>query len=113
LRSSNFAPTGQLFADSAQNLIGNADKYSPAGTPIRVGVADGALWVSDAGPGIPLEDRERVFDRFYRVDRDRSAPGSGLGLAIVAKAAQDHAGKVWVNDSGAGGAKVGFTLPVR
>jgi len=96
---------------AAQNLIANADKYSPADTPIRIGVADGALWVSDAGPGIPVEDRPRIFDRFYRVDRDRSAPGSGLGLAIVAKAAAEHGGSVWVGDAAAGGAKVGFTLP--
>lgn len=96
---------------AAQNLIGNADKYSPADSPITVGVADGELWVADSGPGIPLDDRDRIFDRFYRVDRDRSAPGSGLGLAIVAKAAREHGGDGWVRESPTGGAMVGFSLP--
>jgi len=95
---------------AAQNLIGNADKYSPAGLAITVGVLDGSLWVSDQGPGIDVADRTRVFDRFYRSDRDRSAPGSGLGLAIVAKAALEHGGTAWVSDASTGGAKVGFTL---
>jgi len=95
---------------AAQNLIGNADKYSPAGLAITVGVLDGSLWVSDQGPGIEVADRNRVFDRFYRSDRDRSAPGSGLGLAIVAKAALEHGGEPWVADAPGGGARVGFTI---
>jgi two-component system sensor histidine kinase MprB len=81
---------------ATQNLIGNADKYSPEGLPITVSVLNGSLFVSDEGPGIDVGDQDRIFDRFYRSDRDRSAPGSGLGLAIVAKAA----------------AEVGFTVPV-
>jgi two-component system sensor histidine kinase MprB len=97
---------------AAQNLIGNADKYSPEDLPITVSVANGSLFVSDQGPGIEPADRERVFDRFYRSDRDRSAPGSGLGLAIVAKAANEHGGQVWTREAAGGGAEVGFTLPV-
>lgn len=96
---------------AAQNLIGNADKYSPEGLPITVTVQDGALFVSDQGPGIEPGERDRIFDRFYRSDRDRSAPGSGLGLAIVAKAASEHKGRVWVRDANGGGAEVGFSLP--
>ena len=97
---------------AAQNLIGNADKYSPDDLPITVTVRDGALWVSDQGPGIDPSDRERIFDRFYRSDRDRSAPGSGLGLAIVAKAATEHGGTVFAREAAGGGAEVGFRLPV-
>jgi len=97
---------------AAQNLIGNADKYSPADLPITIGVANGALWVADQGSGIEAADRTRVFDRFYRVDRDRSAPGSGLGLAIVDKTANEHGGAAWADEAVGGGAKVGFTLPV-
>lgn len=106
-----------VFGDSAaleraaKNLIENADKYSPAGLAITVRVSDGSLAVADQGPGIALEDRERIFDRFYRSDRDRSAPGSGLGLAIVAKAANEHGGSVWAREATGGGAEVGFTVP--
>jgi len=95
---------------AAGNLIGNADKYSPEGLPITVRVADGSLSVLDQGPGIEPENRARIFDRFYRSDRDRSAPGSGLGLAIVAKAAAEHGGTAWVGDEPTG-AHVGFTIP--
>ena len=97
---------------AAQNLIGNADKYSPEGLPITVTVSQGSLFVSDEGPGIEPAERTRIFDRFHRSDRDRSAPGSGLGLAIVAKAATEHGGGVWARDAPTGGAEVGFTLPV-
>jgi len=98
---------------AAQNLIGNADKYSPEGLPITVTVVNGSLFVSDQGQGIDPAERKRIFDRFYRSDRDRSAPGSGLGLAIVAKAATEHGGSVWAREAQGGGAEVGFTLPVR
>jgi two-component system sensor histidine kinase MprB len=97
---------------ATQNLIGNADKYSPEGLPITVSVLNGSLFVSDEGPGIDVGDQDRIFDRFYRSDRDRSAPGSGLGLAIVAKAAAEHQGNVWAREASGGGAEVGFTVPV-
>ncbi len=100
-----------MLTRAASNLIGNAEKYSPAQSPIEVTVTDGSLWVSDHGPGIDPIDRGRVFDRFYRSDGARSAPGSGLGLAIVAKVVADHEGEVWVRTSEYGGAEVGMTLP--
>lgn len=93
------------------NLLSNADKYSPAGAPITVEVADGWVWVADRGAGIPEAERERVFDRFYRRDADRSAPGSGLGLSIVASIAEAHGGRVAIGDTPGGGARVGFGLP--
>lgn len=97
---------------AAGNLIGNADKYSADGLPITVVVTNGSLSVSDNGPGIAPQDRDRIFDRFYRSDEARSAPGSGLGLAIVAKAATEHRGTVFVGDVTGGGAEVGFRLPI-
>jgi len=72
------------------------------------------LCVADDGPGIPTEARERVFERFYRVDkaRSRDAGGTGLGLAIVKHIVQSHGGKVWVESEPGKGARFHFTLPV-
>ena len=72
------------------------------------------LCVADDGPGIPPEARERVFERFYRVDRARSreSGGTGLGLAIVKHIVQSHGGKVWVESESGRGAQFYFTLPV-
>lgn len=82
------------------NLAVNAIKYSPGGTRIRIGAArhgdKGVLEVADEGPGIAPEHRERLFERFYRVDKSRSREmgGTGLGLALVKWAAEAHGGKV-------------------
>ena len=81
------------------NLIENAVRYSPAGSDIVVDASSGAagtsLTVSDSGPGIPAEDRDRVFDRFYRgANGRRSGPGTGLGLAIVAELVERWNGRV-------------------
>ena len=80
------------------NLLDNALRYTPAGGRIDVGVerdAEGraVLTVVDTGPGIPPEERERVFDRFYRGESNR-APGSGLGLSIVKRIADAHGGTI-------------------
>ena len=84
-------------------LADNAAKYSPAGTVISLGSqADGAgveFWVSDHGPGIPPASRERVFERFGRVDSRRGIRGSGLGLPIVAAIAEAHGGRVTLETS--------------
>ncbi|HWN94210.1 MAG TPA: ATP-binding protein [Methylomirabilota bacterium] len=100
------------------NLVENAIKYGRAKgrVAIKGRTLNGhvELCVADDGPGIPAEARERVFERFYRVDkaRSRDAGGTGLGLAIVKHIVQSHGGKVWV-ESGAGqGAQFYFTLPV-
>ena len=69
--------------------------------------------VQDDGPGIPAEQRERVFDRFHRTDaaRDRASGGTGLGLAIVRAIAEAHGGRVAASESFAGGARVELELP--
>lgn len=100
------------------NLLENAVKYGREGGTVIVGgrdTGDGRveLFVKDDGPGIPPEARERVFERFYRLDkaRTREQGGTGLGLAIVKHIVQAHGGRVWV-ESGAGqGATFFFTLP--
>ncbi|MGI9602694.1 MAG: HAMP domain-containing sensor histidine kinase [Acidimicrobiales bacterium] len=94
------------------NLLANADKYSPADSPIAVEVGPDGVFVDDAGPGIPADERNRVFDRFYRRDQDRPMPGSGLGLSIVASIVEQHGGDVVVTESEFGGARVGFTIPL-
>lgn len=99
------------------NIISNALKYSPDGGNIRFGiiVQDGFLkvMVSDDGMGIPKENVERIFDRFYRVDRARarSMGGSGLGLAIAREMIEAHGGKIWAESEEGHGTTVFFTLP--
>lgn len=96
---------------AVSNLVDNATKWSPPGSPVDVVIQEGKLTVLDRGPGIDPADRPYVFDRFYRATRARSAPGSGLGLSIVAKVAADHGGAPFVADSPTGAA-VGFEIPL-
>ncbi|MFH0516119.1 sensor histidine kinase [Streptomyces sp. M41] len=97
------------------NLLTNAAMHTPAGTPVSLAVstANGVarVRVADAGPGIPPADRERVFDRFYRVDKARSRDrgGSGLGLAVAQSLIQAHGGLIEV--AGEPGATV-FTVSI-
>ncbi len=94
------------------NLVENAVKYSPRGTPIEVNVDGGDLEVRDQGQGIAEADQPFVFDRFYRATLTRTEPGSGLGLAIVKQIVDRHAGQVWARNHPDGGALVGFSLPL-
>jgi signal transduction histidine kinase len=84
------------------NLLDNAERYAGGGVEIEVRRAGphARLTVTDDGPGIPPEDRERVFQRFTRLDaaRSRSAGGTGLGLAIAREIAQAHAGSLSIED---------------
>ena len=99
------------------NIISNALKYSPDGGNIRFGmtVQDTMLkvMVSDDGMGIPKENVERIFDRFYRVDRARarSMGGTGLGLAIARDMIEAHGGKIWAESEEGHGTTIFFTLP--
>ncbi len=72
------------------------------------------IYVQDDGPGIPPESLDRVFERFYRVDKARSREqgGTGLGLSIVKHIVQSHGGKVWVKSEPGKGAMFFFTLPL-
>lgn len=94
------------------NLLSNADKYSAADTDITVTVpGDGWLHVADRGAGISPEDRQQIFDRFYRADHARAEPGTGLGLAIVKSIIDDHHGQVDVGDNPEGGTVVSVYVP--
>jgi two-component system phosphate regulon sensor histidine kinase PhoR len=99
------------------NLVENAIKYGRAGGRVIIGGKStdqkkAQLWVQDDGPGIPAEAKERVFERFYRVDRARSreSGGTGLGLAIVKHIVQAHGGEVWVKSDLGAGSTFFFTL---
>ncbi len=93
------------------NLLDNAVKWSPPGATVIVQLHEGTLSVADSGPGIALEDRPHIFDRFYRADGARAQPGSGLGLAIVAQAVAQHGGTISVGESPTGGARFDVAIP--
>ena len=102
------------------NLIENAVRYTPPESPIEVSAQiEGdqmVISVADRGPGIPQADKERVFDKFYRVlGTQRNATGitgSGLGLAVSKGLVEAHGGHIWVEDREGGGSIFRFTLPV-
>jgi signal transduction histidine kinase len=98
------------------NLLGNALAYTPPGGSVDVSLAKAGegivLRVADTGPGIPAEDRERVFERFVRLDPARGAGGAGLGLAIARWVAEAHGGALRIVSSGAGGSTFAATLPI-
>lgn len=104
----------QLLGQAIANLLDNAVKYSPPGGRIGLTLAttgDGAaLSVADSGPGIPAEDRERVLQRFVRLDDSRATPGSGLGLSLVAAVAKLHDVDLTLDDN-APGLRVTFAFP--
>lgn len=99
------------------NIISNAIKYSPDGGNVRFGftVHDNMLkvMVSDDGMGIPKENVQKIFERFYRVDRARarSMGGTGLGLAIAREMIEAHGGRIWAQSEEGVGTTIFFTLP--
>ena len=92
------------------NLIENAGKWTKPGSSVDVTLSGGELRVRDHGPGIAPEDREHVFDRFYRSAAARAMPGSGLGLAIVREVAEAHGGSVSAEEAPGGGALLRLRL---
>jgi two-component system phosphate regulon sensor histidine kinase PhoR len=112
----------QADADRLQqvlaNIVGNAIKYGRLEGQVTVSAQNGdgemiQVCVQDDGPGIPADALERVFERFYRVDKARSREqgGTGLGLSIVKHIVQSHGGKVWAKSELGKGAAFYFTLP--
>ena len=96
------------------NLLENAIRHSPSGGEVEVDVAphDGFMQIRviDQGPGIPAEERERVFDAFYRGEKRPERPGSGLGLAIAKAVVVAHGGKIWIEEAHGGGTAVVFEI---
>jgi two-component system sensor histidine kinase KdpD len=111
-----------VFVDPVQidqvltNLLENAALHSPAGGEISITAAPFLdvvqVRVADRGPGIALDDRERVFEAFYRGDAAPERPGSGLGLAIARAVVVAHGGTIWVEGAPGGGTVVVFELPI-
>jgi signal transduction histidine kinase len=100
------------------NMLDNAVKYGPAGQTVHVRLmARGEilrLEVDDEGPGVPAADRDSIWRRFHRLDRDRgtSKSGSGIGLAIVREIVAAHGGRCWAEESAGGGARFVVEAPV-
>jgi len=98
------------------NLLENAARYTPAGSPIDVSAAavDGAVRVdiADRGPGLPPGEEERIFDKFHRGVQDAASGGIGLGLTICRGIISAHGGRIWAENRPGGGALFRFTLPL-
>jgi signal transduction histidine kinase len=96
----------ELLTQLIANVIENAIKHSPTGASIGLVTSKSpsalAVAVTDSGPGIPAEERVRVFQRFYRLERSRSTPGSGLGLSLVEAIASLHQISIELTDNAPG-----------
>jgi signal transduction histidine kinase len=119
------APSILVWADRDKinqvlmNLIGNAIKFTPAQGRVAVSVAkDGKksvqVSVSDSGPGIPPDEKEMIFDKFYQIAQmgDVKPKGTGLGLAICKALVELHGGRIWVESQANSGSIFYFTLPL-
>lgn len=99
------------------NLLENATRHSPGGGTIRVHVATAPeavrVRVADEGPGISVEDREKVFEAFYRGHESPESAGSGLGLAIARAIVTAHGGRIWIEETTGGGTAVVFDVPLE
>ena len=98
-----------------EHLLGNALTYSGPDSPVRVGAKatprEVRMWVEDEGPGIPAEERGRVFDKFYRGKAASKAAGTGIGLAITHEIVRFHGGKIWLEEVQPHGARFLIALP--
>jgi two-component system sensor histidine kinase KdpD len=107
-----------LVAQVLWNLLENGEKYGPPGGPIRVEAfctgPQVLISVADRGPGVAPAERTRIFNHFFRLERDRRAhlPGSGLGLAICRGIVEAHRGRIWVDERPGGGSVFRVALPL-
>jgi two-component system sensor histidine kinase KdpD len=104
------------FEQVLLNLLTNADKYSPADSPIEVAVHDASsevqVLVRDSGPGVPEDELDSIFDSFYRVESTASkAVGHGLGLTVCKRLVEVQSGRIWATNRKEGGFEVGFAFP--
>ena len=101
------------------NLLDNAVKYGPRGQSVSVRLENegGQLFLSveDEGPGVPARDRERIFERFVRLDRDRASEraGAGIGLAVARELVRQHGGTIRAEGGARGGARFVVRIPAQ
>ena len=111
----SLVPLDELLIEQVLvNLLENAAKYTPEGSPVfivgRLRSGEVEIEVADRGPGIPATERDRIFEKFYRASSEGG--GAGLGLTICRGIVVAHGGRIWVEDQEAGGASFRFTLPI-
>ncbi len=106
-----------LIVQALFNVLENALKYSPEGSPIEVNARQEAsgieIEITDHGPGIPPRDLTHVFEKFYRVQRPDKVTGTGLGLSITKGIVEAHGGDVVAENRVGGGTMIRITLPVE
>jgi two-component system, OmpR family, phosphate regulon sensor histidine kinase PhoR len=107
-----------LLREVLQNLLDNAVQYTPQGGKVTLSAttqdSEAVVTVADTGIGIPLADKERIFERFYRVDaaRSREVGGTGLGLSIAKHIVEAHGGRIWVDSAVGQGSQFHFAIPL-
>jgi two-component system sensor histidine kinase CpxA len=107
----------ELLRSAVENVLRNAVRYSPPGTPVEVAVERSggglAIWIRDRGPGVPPADLESIFEPFFRVaeSRDRDTGGEGIGLAITSQVMRAHGGSAKAGNRAGGGLEVRLALP--
>ena len=108
---------GVLVEQVFINLLENAAKYSPEGSPIEISAhrdeGNVVVEIADRGPGIPEKLVDKIFEKFYRLPREHGGGGAGLGLAICRGIIEAHGGRVWAGNRDGGGAVFRFTLPIE
>jgi len=100
------------------NLLSNAAKHTPPGSQVHLAACTGdgsfaVVSVADNGPGIPPEERERIFEKFHQLEAGKKTGGAGIGLAFCKMAIEAHGGRIWVESTPGRGSTFRFTLPAR
>ena len=108
---------GVLVEQVLINLLENAAKYTPKGTPIEISAraqqGELVIEIADRGPGVPLDLADKIFEKFYRLPREGQGGGAGLGLAICRGIVEAHGGRIWAANRDGGGAVFHFALPIE